>query len=159
MNTRLAEFLMSLVKDPARLSTFNDGEGGRDRLLAEADLPEEDKAALRSDDSAQVLRRLQATEQDGLTWVVSPAIKKFAVGFAIKVVDSPPIKAPIVGAPRIKARAIDALAIKDAVGAMARKKPAGAAGTKKKAGGAGAPAKRSGAGPSRGGGKRRKSKR
>ncbi|MEO8076051.1 MAG: hypothetical protein ABI818_06960 [Acidobacteriota bacterium] len=158
MNKRLAEFLMSLVADAARLSAFNGGDEGREKLLADADLPDEDKAALRSDDSAQVLRRLQATEADGLTWVVAPAIKKFAVGFAIKVVDAPAIKDAAARAVAIKDTQPAALAIKDSQERSALKKPA--AGGKKKGGGvAAAPAKRGRAGSSSARGKTRKPRR
>ena len=68
MNARLAEFLISLVNDPEKLTAFNDSENDarREELLRFSQLPEEDKAALRSGNAADVLRRLQATT-DGLT--------------------------------------------------------------------------------------------
>lgn len=83
MNKRLAEFLIALVRDPARLGAFNDTESGREALLRDADLPEADKTALRSDDATDVLRRLQVSDDDALTWVIAPGIKKFTVGFTV----------------------------------------------------------------------------
>jgi hypothetical protein len=157
MNRRLAEFLTSLVQDAERLSAFNASDAGREKLLADADLPEEDKAALRSGDSAQVLRRLQATEEDGLTWVIAPAIKKFAVGFAIKVVDAPAIKDSAARAMAIKDTQPAALAIKDSQERAGLKKPAG--GGKKKAGGKAPAPKRGSAGSSSSRAKARKPRR
>jgi hypothetical protein len=158
MNRRLAEFLMSLVADAARLSAFNGSDEGREKLLADADLPDEDKAALRSGDSAEVLRRLQATEADGLTWVIAPAIKKFAVGFAIKVVDAPAIKDAAARAMAIKDTQPAAFAIKDSQERSGRKKPAGS-GKKKGGRAAKAPAKRTSAGSTSARGKSRKPRR
>jgi hypothetical protein len=157
MNRPLAEFLMSLVQDAERLSAFNGSDQEREKVLAEANLPEADKAALRSGDSAQLLRRLQATEEDGLTWVIAPAIKKFAVGFAIKVVDAPAIKDSAARALAIKDTQPAALAIKDSQERSALKKPAGAG--KSKPGGKAASPKRGSRGSSSAPAKARKPRR
>jgi hypothetical protein len=162
MNTRLAEFLISLVRDPKRLSTFNDPDYGREALLREADLPEEDKEALRSEDASEVLRRLQASDEDGLSWVMAPGIKKFTVGFTIGgasqplAMDAPGIKAfdaegiNAVNAPGIKAMNVESDAVqparKKAVAGKkktaAGKKKTAAGGKKQTRGGAARPAKR-----------------
>jgi hypothetical protein len=90
MNQRLAEFLMSLVRDPEKLEAFNsDDDEGRRNMLADADLSAEEKDALLAADSTAILELLQATDEDGLTWLGVPGIKgeppriKFTVGFAI----------------------------------------------------------------------------
>jgi hypothetical protein len=90
MNQRLAEFLMSLVRDPEKLEAFNSDDDSRRSMIADADLSQEEKDALLANDSAEILRLLQATDEDGLTWLGVPGIKdgepprvKFTVGFAI----------------------------------------------------------------------------
>jgi hypothetical protein len=135
MNARLADFLISLIRQPDRLTAFNEGGDARDRLLEKADLSEEDKAALRSDDAATLLRQLQVGEHDEVTWVMSPPIKKFTVGFAIKMMEpGVPIKAALGGLP-IKEPVLG-LARKGAGGKPGREtKPA--AGKKKKTASAG----------------------
>jgi hypothetical protein len=143
MNKRLAEFLIALVRDPERLSAFNDTESGREAVLRDADLEEADKTALRSVDASDVLHRLQ-TDDDGVTWVIAPGIKKFTVGFTvaggIKATDPPAaasramategagIKAMATEGAGIKAMATEGAGIKDTADQPAR----GAA--KKKAG-------------------------
>jgi len=90
MNQRLAEFLMSLVRDPEKLEAFNTDDDQRQNLIADADLSPEEKKALLANDSTAILTLLQATDEDGLTWLGVPGIKdgeppriKFTVGFAI----------------------------------------------------------------------------
>lgn len=90
MNQRLAEFLMSLVRDPEKLEAFNSDDESRQSMIASADLSPEEKEALLANDSTEILRLLQATDEDGLTWLGVPGIKdgeppriKFTVGFAI----------------------------------------------------------------------------
>jgi hypothetical protein len=166
MNTRLAEFLISLVRDPARLSAFNDVDYGREAILRDADLPEEDKEALRSDDATEVLRRLQATDEDGLSWVLAPGVKKFTVGVTlsgapgVKAMSAPGVKATTMSAPGVKATmsapgvkatmsAPGVKATMNAPGIKAFRAPrAGAGGSKKSGGGAARPAKRGSAGSS-----------
>ena len=90
MNQRLAEFLMSLVRDPEKLEAFNSDDDSRRSMIAKADLSPEEQEALLANDSTAILRLLQATDEDGLTWLGVPGIKdgeppriKFTVGFAI----------------------------------------------------------------------------
>ena len=90
MNQRLAEFLMSLVRDPEKLEAFNTGDDTRRSIVADADLAPEEKEALLANDSTAILTLLQATDEDGLTWLGVPGIKdgeppriKFTVGFAV----------------------------------------------------------------------------
>jgi hypothetical protein len=93
MNERLAEFLMSLVRDPDKMEAFNDDETVRSSIVHDADLLPSEKEALLSGDAAAILALLQAGEEDGLTWVGIPRIKfvegepipriKFTVGFAL----------------------------------------------------------------------------
>jgi hypothetical protein len=159
MNARLAEFLISIVNDPAKLTAFNDpdSDARREELLLHSGLPDEDKAALRSGDAAEVLRRLHATEEDGLTWVLNPAIKKFTVGFAIKMTEAAGIPIKDTSLAGKAARLAGALPIKDsALGGLARKKVAGPTGRQKKApagtkkgAGAAAPRKTGGRGSTR----------
>jgi hypothetical protein len=134
MNGRLAEFLMSLIRQPDWLSSFNEGGEARDRLLEKAELSEADKAALRSDDAATLLRQLQVGEGDEVTWVMSPPIKKFTVGFAIKMMQpGAPIKAVLAGGLPIKEPALG-VARKGPAAKPKRATKAGAG--KKKSGGA-----------------------
>ena len=92
MNERLSEFLMWLVQDPERLEAFNgDDDTARVSIVEAADLSPSEKEALLSDDSAAILTLLQASEENGLTWVGIPRIKtgddepriKFTLGFAV----------------------------------------------------------------------------
>ncbi|HVH56424.1 MAG TPA: hypothetical protein VM791_09215 [Vicinamibacterales bacterium] len=92
MNERLAEFLMWLVQNPERLEAFNgDDDTARASIVEAADLSPSEKEALLSDDSAAILTLLQASEENGLTWVGIPRIKigddepriKFTLGFAV----------------------------------------------------------------------------
>ena len=92
MNERLAEFLMWLVQNPERLEAFNgDDDTARVSIVEAADLSPSEKEALLSDDSAAILTLLQASEENGLTWVGIPRIKigddepriKFTLGFAV----------------------------------------------------------------------------
>ena len=92
MNERLSEFLMWLVQDPERLEAFNgDDDTARASIVEAADLSPSEKEALLSDDSAAILTLLQASEENGLTWVGIPRIKigddepriKFTLGFAV----------------------------------------------------------------------------
>ena len=92
MNERLAEFLMSLVRDPEKLEAFNDDDDNvRTTIVNNADLSAEEKEALLSGDSSAILSLLQADGEDRLTWVGIPRIKfteeppriKFTVGFAL----------------------------------------------------------------------------
>ena len=99
MNERLAAFLMSLVQDPDTLDAFNEDAEARSRILAEADLTDEERAALLEGDSATILQLLQATEEEGLTWIGIPRIRtseddptprvKFTVGFAVFRIKGP----------------------------------------------------------------------
>jgi hypothetical protein len=102
MNERLSEFLMSLVQDPERLEAFNgDDDTARASIVEAADLSPSEKEALLSDDSAAILTLLQASEENGLTWVGIPRIKtgedepriKFTLGFAVFAGGSGPIGA------------------------------------------------------------------
>jgi hypothetical protein len=96
MNTRLAQFLLDLVRDPARLSAFNDPER-REQIVGAADLPEEDKNALRSQDANDVLRQLSVGDEDEVQWVIAPGIKRYTVGFTLGIKALPRalgIKAP-----------------------------------------------------------------
>jgi hypothetical protein len=82
INKALVDFLNSLVKDPDKLDAFNDPE--RRRGIVEATkLPQEDKDALMSENSGDVLRRLAVDPKD-VTWVVAPGIKKSTIAFGIK---------------------------------------------------------------------------
>ncbi|MET1082352.1 MAG: hypothetical protein ABWY12_04760 [Burkholderiales bacterium] len=82
VNKRLVDFLNSLVKDPDLLDAFNDPER-RQSIVDRADLPAEDKAALLSENSGDILRRLAVDPKD-VTWVVAPGIKKSNIAFGIK---------------------------------------------------------------------------
>lgn len=87
MNQALADFLLSLLSDPARLRRFNTEDGRAQILEMEATLTEGDRAALLSDDSAAVLEQLQIApgEEDALMWVVGPGIKPpMMLGWGIK---------------------------------------------------------------------------
>ena len=87
MNEALAEFLLSLLSDPERLRRFNTEEGRAQMLEQDLTLASGDKAALMSEDSADVLRQLQVApgEEDQLMWVVGPGIKPpVMIGWGIK---------------------------------------------------------------------------
>lgn len=102
MNQVLADFLLSLLRDPGQLRRFNTEEGRAEILERNLTLSPDDKKALLSGDSADVLTQLQveAGEEDQLAWVVSPVIKEppplTMVGFVIK---GPPIKRSVSTAP------------------------------------------------------------
>jgi hypothetical protein len=87
VNKRLVDFLNSLVKDPDMLDAFNDPER-RSNIVDKADLPEEDKAALMSENSGDILKRLSVDPKD-VTWVVAPGIKKANIAFGIKAFKFP----------------------------------------------------------------------
>jgi hypothetical protein len=99
MNERLAAFLMWLVQNPDKLDAFNEDATARSNILKEADLTEEERAALQEGDSGAILELLQATEEDGLTWIGIPRIRtadddpipriKFTVGFAVFRIKGP----------------------------------------------------------------------
>ena len=99
MNERLAEFLMWLVQNPDKLDAFNEDATARSNILKEADLTEEERVALQEGDSGTILELLQATEEDGLTWIGIPRIRtsdddptpriKFTVGFAVFRIKGP----------------------------------------------------------------------
>ena len=99
MNERLAAFLMWLVQNPDRLDAFNEDATARSTILAEADLTHEEREALREGDSGAILELLQATEEEGLTWIGIPRIRtsdddpipriKFTVGFAVFRIKGP----------------------------------------------------------------------
>lgn len=84
MNKILAEFLISLVRDPDRLRRFNTEEGRRN-LLAASNLTDDDKMALMSDDPATLLDQLQVGEDEDVGVVLGPGIKAgFTIGGGIK---------------------------------------------------------------------------
>lgn len=87
VNKRLVDFLNSLVKDPDMLDAFNDPER-RSNIVDKADLPAEDKAALMSENSGDILKRLSVDPKD-VTWVVAPGIKKANIAFGIKAFKFP----------------------------------------------------------------------
>jgi hypothetical protein len=99
MNERLAAFLMWLVQNPDQLDAFNEDATARSNILKEADLTDEERAALQEGDSGAILELLQATEEDGLTWIGIPRIRtsdddptprvKFTVGFAVFRIKGP----------------------------------------------------------------------
>jgi hypothetical protein len=99
MNERLAAFLMWLVQNPDKLDAFNEDAAARSNILKEADLTEEERAALLEGDSGTILELLQATEEEGLTWIGIPRIRtsdddptpriKFTVGFAVFRIKGP----------------------------------------------------------------------
>jgi hypothetical protein len=89
VNTRLANFLLWIVSDPDHLAAFNNDDQ-RGSIISNADISEDDRAALLTGDSAEVLRQLSVSEDDEVSWVVNPGIKKFMVGFGIKKGPSPP---------------------------------------------------------------------
>lgn len=99
MNERLAAFLMWLVQNPDTLDAFNEDLTARSNILAEADLTDEERAALLEGDSSTILELLKATEEDGLTWIGIPRIRtsdddptpriKFTVGFAVFRIKGP----------------------------------------------------------------------
>lgn len=99
MNERLAAFLMWLVQNPDKLDAFNEDAAARSSILAEADLTDEERRALQEGDSGTILELLQATEEDGLTWIGIPRIRtsdddptpriKFTVGFAVFRIKGP----------------------------------------------------------------------
>lgn len=110
VNKRLVDFLHALVTNPDDLDAFNDPER-RQALVEKADLPPEDKAALLSDNSGDILRRLSVDPKD-VTWVVAPGIKKSNIAFGIKAFKFPfilgikgsPKRAPARGAKRTAKR-------------------------------------------------------
>jgi hypothetical protein len=81
VNKRLVDFLNALVRDPDLLDAFNDPVR-RKAIVDKADLPPEDKDALMSDNSGDILRRLGETKD--VTWVVAPGVKKSNIAFGIK---------------------------------------------------------------------------
>lgn len=99
MNERLAAFLMWLVQNPDQLDAFNEDATARSNILKEADLTDEERAALQEGDSGTILELLQATEEDGLTWIGIPRVRtsdddptpriKFTVGFAVFRIKGP----------------------------------------------------------------------
>jgi hypothetical protein len=99
MNERLAAFLMWLVQNPDKLDAFNEDATARSSILKEADLTDEERVALQEGDSGTILELLQATEEDGLTWIGIPRIRtsdddptpriKFTVGFAVFRIKGP----------------------------------------------------------------------
>lgn len=99
MNERLAAFLMWLVQNPDKLDAFNEDATARSTILKDADLTDEERAALQDGDSGAILELLQATEEDGLTWIGIPRIRtseedptpriKFTVGFAVFRIKGP----------------------------------------------------------------------
>ena len=99
MNERLAAFLMWLVQNPDKLDAFNEDATARSAILKDADLTDEERAALQEGDSGAILELLQATEEDGLTWIGIPRIRtsdddptpriKFTVGFAVFRIKGP----------------------------------------------------------------------
>ena len=99
MNERLAAFLMWLVQNPDKLDAFNEDATARSTILKDADLTDEERAALQDGDSGAILELLQATEEDGLTWIDIPRIRtseedptpriKFTVGFAVFRIKGP----------------------------------------------------------------------
>ena len=99
MNERLAAFLMWLVQNPDKLDAFNEDATARSSILKEADLTDEERAALQEGDSGTILELLQATGEDGLTWIGIPRIRtsdddptpriKFTVGFAVFRIKGP----------------------------------------------------------------------
>lgn len=100
MNERLAAFLMWLVQHPDQLEDFNEDLTARNNILANADLTDGEREALLGGDSAAILELLQATEEDGLTWIGIPRIRdsdgdpipriKFTVGFGVFRIKAPP---------------------------------------------------------------------
>jgi hypothetical protein len=82
VNKRLVDFLNKLVRDPDKLDKFNNDPDGRKGIVDDADLSPEDKAALMSENSGDILRRLGETKD--VTWVVAPGIKKSNIAFGIK---------------------------------------------------------------------------
>lgn len=99
MNERLAAFLMWLVQNPDKLDAFNEDATARINILKEADLTDAERVALQEGDSGTILELLQATEEDGLTWIGIPRIRtsdddptpriKFTVGFAVFRIKGP----------------------------------------------------------------------
>jgi hypothetical protein len=99
MNERLAAFLMWLVQNPDKLDAFNEDATARSNILKEADLTDAERVALQEGDSGTILELLQATEEDGLTWIGIPRIRtsdddptpriKFTVGFAVFRIKGP----------------------------------------------------------------------
>jgi hypothetical protein len=99
MNERLAAFLMWLVQNPDKLDAFNEDAAARSSILKDADLTDEERVALQEGDSGTILELLQATEEDGLTWIGIPRIRtsdddptpriKFTVGFAVFRIKGP----------------------------------------------------------------------
>jgi hypothetical protein len=99
MNERLAAFLMWLVQNPDKLDAFNEDAAARSSILKVADLTDEERVALQEGDSGTILELLQATEEDGLTWIGIPRIRtsdddptpriKFTVGFAVFRIKGP----------------------------------------------------------------------
>ena len=114
MNERLAAFLMWLVQNPDTLDAFNEDAAARTSILKEADLTDEERAALQEGDSGTILDLLQATEEDGLTWIGIPRIRtsdddptpriKFTVGFAVFRIKGPePMSTPSLTRTRSRA--------------------------------------------------------
>ena len=114
MNERLAAFLMWLVQNPDKLDAFNEDATARSNILEEADLTDAERVALQEGDSGTILELLQATEEDGLTWIGIPRIRtsdddptpriKFTVGFAVFRIKGPePISTASLAPTRSKA--------------------------------------------------------
>jgi hypothetical protein len=114
MNERLAAFLMWLVQNPDQLDAFNEDATARSNILKEADLTDAERVALQEGDSGTILELLQATEEDGLTWIGIPRIRtsdddptpriKFTVGFAVFRIKGPePISTASLAPRRSKA--------------------------------------------------------
>ena len=132
MNERLAAFLMWLVQNPDTLDAFNEDAEARSNILAEADLTDEERAALLEGDSGTILELLQATEEEGLTWIGIPRIRtsdddptprvKFTVGFAVFR-----IKGPVETSTAASTRTRSAAAGTRKSGARAAKKRSGSA--------------------------------
>jgi hypothetical protein len=166
MNERLAEFLMSLVRDPEKLEAFNDDTDARRSLVQEADLSDEEREALLSNDSIAILRLLQAGDDDGLTWVGIPRIKlagddapriKFTVGFAIFGIKDGATLASAATGGAATSRGKATGSKKSARGAAKSRKRAGAKAAKSsKAAKKSTAAKKSRAAKSRGAAKRRR---
>lgn len=85
MNQRLADFLLGLLRDPARLRAFNI-DPDRENMLSLAReagaLSAEDERALLSGDASEILRQLAVgpEEVDQLMWAIGPGIKPRAGG-------------------------------------------------------------------------------
>ncbi len=87
MNQRLADFLLGLLRDPARLRAFNidpDRETMVSLARESGTLSAEDERALLSGDASEILRQLAVgpEEFDQLMWTIGPGIKPRAGGAA-----------------------------------------------------------------------------